>query len=279
MQAAQCLAIKEGSDEISEAILSGFFGMVKSDITMKQSETNSQLQSKMGLLMSLSKDISGKHLRMQDDLQRLHAHYNAIFKDLDKDLKKRIKELDKSAFQICERGKEKIVLEPSRTLVAATADAMASNNRSIEMITLSRTRYNVSKVLQTMANSIKRTVSYKKTMNDTLFPIEEIENKLEYIPVIYCVTKEDTSSQNTDKYYLPDLKEKERVISAVSKYVNSKTLEDDSNVEEKELETINREFLSIIENQSREGSSEEKDRRVYLEILKMWNNDKAFLKC
>lgn len=57
MNASQVASVKKSGDAISDAILSGFYKLIGSEITTQMSENKSILQSKIALVMQLAKDI------------------------------------------------------------------------------------------------------------------------------------------------------------------------------------------------------------------------------
>ncbi len=279
MHSAQVAAIKQSTEKISESLVNGFYNLVASDVTMKKSENNSELQSKVALLMALSKDVSDTHARMDSDLQRLYSHFSGVFRGLDEDLAKRIRELDKPAFRLALEERENLIFKPMKTLAATTADALDAGNHTTEMITTARMRSNISRVLHIMADSLRKSLSYKKKMNDSLYSSSLDSATQEFMPVAYVVTNGENLNQYTDSYYVPDIAAKDQVVASVSQYVRAQAPNEGAPVQPYEMKLIDQEFTNLVETESRMVDvSDQRSNRVYMEILKMWNNNKATLK-
>lgn len=203
MNAANCAAIAKNSEKISQSLINGFYNLINNDITVKRSETNSLLQAKIALLQQLSKDVRDKHTRMPDDMERLHSHYAAIFNDLDRDLEKRIRDIDKPAFKLSEKIRGNIILKPYLSIGTATADDIDSQRRMGDGITIARIRHKVSKVISTMADSLGKNLLYRHMMKDTVWNKSADETELVYIPVAYMISDGINNAQKADSYYLP----------------------------------------------------------------------------
>ena len=60
MNSSQCSAIHESGEKISNALTEGFYKLIGSELTTQISENKSVLQSKIALVIELSKDIANK---------------------------------------------------------------------------------------------------------------------------------------------------------------------------------------------------------------------------
>jgi len=275
MNAAQCLAAKENSQKISKSLIDGFYGLISSDISLKKSECNSELQSKIALLLELAKDVDNKHERMQGDLDRLHAHYGAIFKGLDEDLYKRIRELDKPVFLLDEKAREEVVLHPYRSFGASAEDGMSGGNRTLGMIVSARLRNSISGVLSNIGRFLGKTVSYKKTMDDVLWNETPENEREEYVPAVYLVSQGLGQPQEEDRCYTVPFGETERMSASVREYIgNNKNTKKD--IGEEEMKLIDQAFFSLVEEQSRGAKlqNDEHGERVFAMMMQMWRRDK-----
>ena len=105
MNAANCAAIAECSEQVSDGIISGFYNLIRNDISTKKAETNTLLQTKTALLLEHSKAVTSMHSRMLKDFEREKAKYSAVISELDKELERRVTELNKPAFRIGKKSK------------------------------------------------------------------------------------------------------------------------------------------------------------------------------
>lgn len=272
MNAAQCAAIEEHSGRISKSLVSGFYNMIKSDISMKQSENNSEMQSKIALLLELSKDVLEKHSRMEQDVERLRGHYSAIFDGLDKDLKKRLMELDRPVFQLGQKTRSGIVKDPAVSSGAATADALNGNSQIEGRLFMARMKKNISSALRIMSNSVKNTLSYKNKMQDILWKGDSDQVQTEYIPIVYYVIAGDTGE--TDYYAAPPIADTDQVLTNVASYVRSAPGERWQAMNPEESSYIDQAFTNLVEQNSQADKSGNSS-RVYSEIMRLWNNSKS----
>lgn len=280
MNAANCAAIKASSEKVSQSLINGFYNLINNDIALKKSENNSQLQAKIALLNALANDMREKHARMSEDVERLKAHYNNIFKGLDDDLAKRIKEIDRPSFNLCEKIRTGIILKPYLSMVASTACDVDLDNQTMDRITIARIRHKVSEVIDTMADSLGKNLLYRRMMKDSLWNTRADETTEVYIPVAYMMPDDIHREGLIDEYYASDKNgSREQIISSVSSYVRSKDDSEASGIPEDELKLIDQAFSSMVEecflNQDNTDSYNE---RVYSEMLRLWRNGKFEMK-
>lgn len=279
MNAANCAAIKANSEKVSQSLVKGFYNLINNDIALKKSENNSQLQSKIALLNALANDTRDKHARMSEDIERLRTHYNTIFKGLDEDLAKRIKEIDKPAFNISENIRKGIILKPYLSMAASTVSDADSDQQTKSSITIARIRRKVSEVIETMADSLGKNLLYRRMMKDTLWHTRADEAAPIYVPVAYMLSDGINSAGTADEYYSSDNGCKDRIISSVSSFVRSKDAAEASAIPEEELKLIDQAFSSMVEESFlNQDNTDSYNERVYSEILRLWHSGKAELK-
>lgn len=146
MNAANCAAIAECSEQVSDGIISGFYNLIRNDISTKKAETNTLLQTKTALLLEHSKAVTSMHSRMLKDFEREKAKYSAVISELDKELERRVTELNKPAFRIGKKVKQELLVAPFLSAAAETADSLGSHGGSGEKIAISGIREKVSGV-------------------------------------------------------------------------------------------------------------------------------------
>lgn len=279
MNSAQCAVIKEATAKVSDSLTKGFFNAISSDITLKRSENSSELQSKMALLIALSKDIENAHKRMENDIERLRAHYGAIFRSLDSDLDKRIRELDKSSFKLGESIREGILYRQYRTLGASTVDGISSNGKTIGMISMARLKNNIAKVIDEISESLKKGYSYRAAMDETLWNEDTKDVTYEYVPVAYFICQNIANDQMSDNYYISPIGNNDLMLNNVREYVRSNK-EKSCNIPEDEMNLIDQAFSGMVEESANNFEKEtvEYDKRVYAEMLRMWHHDRNIIK-
>ena len=191
MNAANCAAIAECSEQVSDGIISGFYNLIRNDISTKKAETNTLLQTKTALLLEHSKAVTSMHSRMLKDFEREKAKYSAVISELDKELERRVTELNKPAFRIGRKVKQELLVAPFLSAAAETADSLGSQSGSGEKIAISGIREKVSGVLQRLGDLLFNNLHYREEMRNALWnrSVEQDEQQA-YIPVAYCVSEE-----------------------------------------------------------------------------------------
>lgn len=275
MEASQCETVKDNAMKISKSIIDGFYGMINSEISTQKAENNSIVQSKFALLMEYAKDVVDKHQRMEDDLGRLHSHYGAIFDGINEDLYKRIKSLDKQVFYLADEVRTKLINDSLKNQGAFGFFQIKEQTQSVGMITMARLTKKISEVLDTMSNTVQKTVSYKKSSSDMLWDDEIWENMEEYIPVVYCGAKAtDDSGTKQMNIYSPNIKEKVRIEESVKINIMGNENDKWEHVSASDIRFIDQAFSHMVETKSTIGDTDSKDIRIYREMLKMWHNDR-----
>ncbi len=279
MSAANCAAIAANSEKISKSLINGFYNLINNDISVKRSESNSLLQSKTALLAEHSKAVRDKHERMLSDMERLSAHYRAIFRDLDADLEKRINDLDRPAFKLSEKIKNCTILKPFLSIGAATVSDMDTEQHTSDSITTARIRHSVSRVLEAMYDSLSKNLHYRKVMRNTLWNAPADNEEQFYIPVAYILSDGINGTGTTDNYYISSTTGAEQIINSVSSYVRSKGSSSEKAVPDDEFKFIDQAFLSMVEDSFLDhGNTDSYNKRVYSEILRLWQNSKSNIK-
>lgn len=279
MNAANCAAIAQNAEKISQSLINGFYNLINNDIAMKKSENNSQLQAKIALLMELSNDTKDKHIRMEEDIERLSAHYGSIFRDLDSDLAKRIKEIDRPAFLLSDKIRGNIIYKPYLSMGAGTAGSIDSERQINGSIIIARIRHKVSKVLEAMSDSLHNNLHYRHMMKDTLWSTGVEEEQIVYIPVAYLISEDIGSKRMDAKFYVSDNGCTEQIVSSVRSYVNSRCDSNEKAICEEDMKLIDQAFSSMVEAEFiNRDNTDIHDERVYSEMLRLWQNGKFSLK-
>lgn len=280
MNAANCANIAECSDQVSNKIIGGFYNLIQRDLTTKKAEVKTQLQARYALLRSHSDAVDDKHKRMLTDIERERAKYGTVFSELDKELERRILQIDRPAFTLSKKVKEEIVLKPYLTVAASTADRLSAGSSTSSKIAIAGLRSKVSVVLQNLLDSLRSNLMYRHMMRDALWDksVDE-EQQLTYIPVAYCVSEDISSMNTTCSCYVSDNPRKDSILSAVNSYVGANHAAPARDIPQDELKLIEQAFSSMVQDDYT-GSEErsEYQERVYTEIYKLFRADYPGLK-
>ncbi len=100
MNAAQCAAITENADKVSQTIIDGFFNTVRTDLSTQRAELEQRIESRLLLLRQQAASLLEMRKKMEDDYARTTARYQKLFGDLNNELSIRIHEVDQPIFDI-----------------------------------------------------------------------------------------------------------------------------------------------------------------------------------
>lgn len=273
MNAANCAAITANANRVSDTIIDGFFGLIHNDITTKKAECSTQVQTKSALLLAHSETVKDKHTRMLNDVERERAKFGAVFSELDKELERRITELDRPAFKLSRKAREEVVLKPLLNGAATTAERISSGSGDTR-IAIAGFRHKISTVLQYLAGSLQNNLRYRHMMRDILWNKSIDAEQMEYIPVAYCVSQDVMGAGNRCSCYVSENPNKTHILETVSAYVGENIAAEARPVSADDMKMIQQAFSSMVQDEytSADGHDEYRE-RVYTEIFRMWKAD------
>ncbi len=279
MNAANCAAIAECSEQVSDGIINGFYNLIRNDVTTKKAETNTLLQTKSALLLEHSKAVTDKHDRMLKDFEREKAKYSAVVSELDKELERRITELNKPAFRLSRNVKQEVVVRPYLSQAAETADLLGRGSSAREKIAITGLRDKVSVVLHKLGESLISNLRYREEMSNALWSRgAEEEKQQEYIPVAYCVSDSIETRQSIRRCFSSDVPGKERILEKADTYLGANGNES-RDIPDEELNLIEQAFSNMVQDSYTELTEHnEFQERIYSEIYRMWRTDYPGLK-
>ena len=100
MNAAQCAMIASKANQVSDAIIKGFFQSVSSDLSAQRMELQQKTESRLILLRKQAETLVSKQKTMQVDYQRTSARYQKLFTELNKELALRIHQINLPVFDV-----------------------------------------------------------------------------------------------------------------------------------------------------------------------------------
>lgn len=270
MNGAQCVSIQESGEKISNSITQGFYRLIGSEITTQISENKSLLQSKIALVMELSKDIAKKHARMSEDINRLKRHYSQVFQAIDEDCEKRVLALDRSAF-ILSKVRDDLIKHPYlRSGSFSLQETKDINNNQILSV-IARLRSKVSGIINVMTHTTLNTQKYLRDIHNLSVNIPTTEKVVSYVPVVYF-EKQDIDGdghKSIDSITNSFVPSKEQVKNKVTEFVSGVQAERWTSVSESEKQMVNQWFMNIAEQDLASSQSEDKQ-RVYDQIVALW---------
>ena len=98
-EAAEIVSKEKNSKKVANAIIGGFFGYIRSELSQQVAELAQNIDAQLLHLKELANSCLAKKKQMETDYNRITSRYLKIFVDLDSELTNRIYELDRPTFE------------------------------------------------------------------------------------------------------------------------------------------------------------------------------------
>ena len=270
MNAAQCEAITQSTENISKSLINGFYSIINSELSSKIATLDSDFKVRIMLLMEQSKEVTNRKHVMDSDYARIASRYHAVFSELDKETNKRIAMLDSKVFSLSENVQKKILSIASDNSAKHYVFAQEGGGYCINML-ISGLLRKVRSVLTSMHEYIAQEEVFSATTAHSLNQ-GAIADRIEVcIPVVFtaCDLLEDEgkliSCYSSD--YCSGV-DKEQINHKVSAYCKEDGPAVWGGITDYDKKKLDKEFNIIAENYF----STETDSRLYQTILQLWNN-------
>lgn len=279
MNVANCATIIKCSDKISDTIVDGFYNLIQSDISTQKAEKHTLIQAKSALLMEHTKAVADKHERMLRDVDRERAKYGQVFSELDKELERRITQLDRPAFNLGKKVRNEVIFKPYLTGAASAAINLGAGGDSRHAIAVAGFRQKALGVLRFLTDWVHGNLMYRNMMSDILWKKTSDELQQVCVPVAYCISENNSGSLEC-KCYASETAQKNRILNTVAAYaVEKHNTALPKDIPESDMKFIEQAFLSMVQDSfTGLNSSDEREKRVYTEILRLWQSGAASIK-
>ena len=272
---AEVESIRQSSRKVRDSLASGFFNLIWKDLSENLISQINRIKTKFELLLQFSKDLEAKQQRMTEDVARLQRHYYTVFHSLDEDLEHRISALDQPAFRLGHGQRQQLLLEPYTKATAFGISQMIEGNRPENMMVRARTNRSVSRVLGAIGSYVSENEAYRRKISGTVFDKRTEEATREYVPVIVCVRADmQEQGKSSISCIASRLGDQKKVTERVLSHMKTLGASAWSDIDGERLDIIDRYFRSYVEKSSAEDGGQH-DERVYQQMLKMWNENKA----
>ncbi len=269
-EAAHIAAKVQSSEVISNSIVDGFFGLIKSEINQQLTEIRPRVDALIIELMQYQETCAQKKTQLEGDFGRISERYSKIFFDLDKELRNRILLLNQAAVGV--HGTLTTRVHHSFTDIssgiATIYNKEGSNLQSMLYATNLKTK------AFSLIDSAKKYLFSEKNLSTQLQKIltpEKIESVVtKQIPVLYFEIKSQ-SKFNDSRIIFP---EQIPMLASCDTKLKDGFLVTDSKwktIDFKYRENINT-FIKI-ELSSQESDNGKINSRVAQQIMQLWNND------
>jgi hypothetical protein len=274
MNTAQCAAIKQTAAEVSQSLINGFFGAIKTELSQQLQALDSAIKAGFGLLQEQGKAVSEKKKTMEIDYNRISSRYIGIFRDLDSECYKRIYALDKHSFTIAQNIQKKLLIETNTNITAKNLLGIQDESSVKSMIAVSRINRLTNEVLKTLQNYINQETSIADLIDSFMTDAAITDTVTEYIPALWT-SRENLESKGSDEScYLPEYMrepQKNAVADKINAYFTALSDSDWTALRENEQAALDKEFKAAAESEFGENK-EEKDVRIYNMLMELWRN-------
>ncbi|MFA6938318.1 MAG: hypothetical protein WCQ67_08815 [Treponema sp.] len=274
MNSAQCAAINESGNAISDHVTNGFFTMIKSELSQNMASLFSKINSGLGLILEKTKQVKKQQQVMESDYSRTKARYVKLFNDLDEECRKRVLELDRKAFELSKEVQHEQISDNQTKQVSNTYTEMNDGCIVNQQLSTACIRSKTGNVIQDLAKNVEQQLVYSSKVNSILYnkPVNKIESIC--IPVLFTEQSSlDSAEEKTTSCYAGshfDEGKKDYIDSTVSNYFNS-TVGNWKSPEKNDEELLNSSFNSLAEKMISETdqNSNTDSKRVYDMIMKL----------
>lgn len=266
-EAAHIAAKVKSADDISNSIVNGFFGLIKSEINQQLTEIKPRVEALLIEMLQYQESCVLKKKQLENDFARISERYSKIFFDLDKELRNRILTLNRSAVGV------------HATLTTRVHRSFSDISSGIATIYNKEGSYLQSMLFSTslknralsLIESGKNYLFSEKNLSSQLHQIlsaVEIEKVVtKQVPVLYFEASNSENGHDVNILspgLIPNLtnnkaKLKDSFSNSVSKW--------------KQIDGINKEHINTylkLELASAEGENHNINPRVAEQIMKLW---------
>lgn len=202
MNAAQCLAISENAEKISQTIINGFFNTVRSDLSVQRAELEQSINARLMLLRHQANTLREKQQKMSDDYARTTARYQKIFADLNNELSIRIHEVDQPVFRLV----KEVDTQSNRMLQTEMLQTAITMSKESSLL---QAQLNVATVKRHALEAMSQVQTFltSKTLSERAIENANIDGSGQntyYIPICYMQTvREDKHTKH--QCFIPEL--------------------------------------------------------------------------
>ncbi|MDR1788222.1 MAG: hypothetical protein LBR16_07220 [Treponema sp.] len=275
MKAAQCAAISETSQKISNTLINGFFNVVDKEIGQQLVQLDSEVKSSFGLLQGQSKDVDKQRGVMETDYHRIASRYVTLFADLDEECRKRIYALDRPSFALAEKVSGALLGDAAKKDAASAFVAAAEEAVSETQLLVSTLRKKTREVISTLREYITQEGRMGALVASCLFN-EKPKDKVTYLlPALWIEKDLLDGTDLAQETVVPACAGADAVAAALRDAFGNGGRGTFVTMEEGEFALLAKEFNALSEARFAGGEAgaetDEKSRRVYQTILALWN--------
>lgn len=192
MNAAQCAMIASKANQVSDAIIKGFFQSVSADLSAQRMELLQKTESRLILLRKQAETLVSKQKTMQVDYQRTSARYQKLFTELNKELALRIQQINLPVFDVVKMITTQDDRMMHTDLVQTAVTLGKESTKASAQLNVAALKRNAMLALRRVNEYLTISAQSEHTVEQAEINVQDGETR--YLPaIIYEVIKEDHS--------------------------------------------------------------------------------------
>lgn len=269
-ESAHIAAKIQSSQDISDSIIEGFFGLIRSEINQQLTEIKPRVEALLVEMIYHQKACISKKEQLQIDFNRIAERYAKIFIELDKELKNRVRVLNQSAMA----AHEEISSQVHRTFSdTSTGISTIFNKEGGDLHSMLYATSLKSRALLLIDNAKSYLFSEKNLagqLQQILTPSNTDKVAIRHVPVLYVESKNASAAITLQVISSPQIP---------SLNTNAEKLKwgfSNAGAPWKSMEPSHRERIGTYLNlqvAGYEGGSVKTNERVSKQIMHLWSND------
>ncbi len=268
-EAAHIAAKVKSSEAISDSIINGFFGLIKSEINQQLTEIKPRVEALLIEILQHQQSCVSKQKQLESDFGRIAERYSKIFLDLDKELRNRIMMLNQSAVGVHATLTTRIHRSFSDISTGISTIYNKEGSYLQSVLFASGLKNKALSLIDSAKNYLFSEKKLSAQLQEILTPVETKTIVRRQIPVLYFEAK-NVSNANDVQIVSP--KETQALAS------NEKKLKDGfSNAVNKwkTLDSKDREHINTFLKLQLSGENQTINPRVAEQIMQLWKQDSS----
>lgn len=263
MNASQVASINDSAQKVSSHVISGFFNMIKSELSQNMAALAAKFKAVFELLTTNSSRVEKQQAVMQDDYSRISERYTQIFQNLDEELEKRVIALDKNVFEISKRVQSEQLNTETAKKVAQFLLGVNEDDILQQELLIANTKSKVLIAMNELSNNVVQQAIYSNQINKIVEEKTCNSQEQNFVPVIFIESSSfDSDSKNYDCFASSTSENSVlQIQNSVKNYFLSNPSENQS-LTEAEKTQVDDAFKLLAENEFG-NATDEKSMRVY----------------
>jgi hypothetical protein len=267
----------KSADKIGNSLSKGFSKYIGYLIRERLTELETQIPSVASTFKSQSGNLAKRKDVLGRDYERISDRYSKLFVKLNDELKGRLLELDRPAFENCAQMQATIFTNPFSYVLGQSICAGAEQLQAADAVRVSKLKGTTAEAMQVVKDYVKVIKRLSASVSGVLSDRKVGKTQSLYMPVVRMESDDiTTQAKGNVRTFMPQWFESARDMgfgNALSNTIAEKETEKKSQVE---LEIIDGCFKKRFSNWAETSNNGEAvNSRVTEKILALWERSKA----